>query len=339
MFQPKPLLRTLDAALRDLQHPKPSVRRSALEDLSRLATGEQRDRVLGAMTKALGEDADPALRAAAAVALADAGAEECVPSLLDAAGDAQERVRQMAVLALGELSPEGNKQVAALLERTLRSNSPALRFQALLAASRIGIGNWSAHLDRGADDADPKLRYLALRLIDEGWSRTDDLPSELSARVEGALNDADAQVRTAAALVAVQRRSELGRRRVAEALNAGLSLPAPEDEQVLIELAGEFGVNDAAPGLRRAAWGRFGMIPGRFAWQARVALARLGDEAARRTIRKGLASRNRDARTLAVAAVGEARWRELLPELERLAASEGADPDALADALRQLRGS
>ena len=71
------LPRTLDAALRDAGHAKLTVRMSALRDLGRLAAGPDRDHALGALVRALREDEAPAARGEAAVALADAKANEC----------------------------------------------------------------------------------------------------------------------------------------------------------------------------------------------------------------------------------------------------------------------
>jgi hypothetical protein len=80
----------------------------------------------------------------------------------------------------------------------------------------------------------------------------------------------------------------------------------------------------------------FGLVPGRFAWQARTALARLGDEAATKEIYRDLRSSRRDVRTLAVAAVGQARLTSARQELERLGDGDLVDADAVAEARRLL---
>ncbi len=336
VFAPRQLPRTLDAALRDLHDPKPNVRRSALNDLVRLAQTDGRRQALQAVVSVLQGDAEAPLRAAAAMALADAEASSEVPALLEAAEDRSEHVQQMALLALGELSPRGHTDVERVLRAALEHRSGALRFQALLGGQRV-VPGWDDAVVAAVDDPDEKIRYLAFRLLDESLPPDDALQPEVERACRRGLRDSDASVRVVAAMLGAARGLDEAKERLVEAINRGLRLAAPQDEQDAIELVGELGLSAAAPGLRRIARGVFGLVPGRFAWQARVALARLGDEAARKEIITGLDSRRRDVRTLAVAAVGQARLTSARSRLETLQRTERADPDALADALRLLR--
>jgi HEAT repeat protein len=74
-----------------------------------------------------------------------------------------------------------------------------------------------------------------------------------------------------------------------------------------------------------------------FAWQARVALARLGHDRARQGILKGLRAWTRDVRTLAVAAAGRARLTEARALIETMRGDpERADPEAVEVALGLL---
>ncbi len=335
VFLPKPLPRNIDAALRDVGDAKASVRRSALGDLARLAEGDSRPPALSAIHHVLSSDTDPDVRAAAAVALADAEDSESIAALIDAADDAQERVREMALLALGELCASGQKEVLPLLERSLQAGSAAVRFQAMVAAQRVGVPQWEQKLVAASRDADPKIRYLAFRLMEEYFAG-DRPPQFVLLRIVSALTDPEPEVSVAAAMLGAPAGLSAARKRLVVAVNSGTRLPAPEDEQALLELCGELRLQGALPGLRRAAWGRFGLIPGRFAWQAKVALARLGDPAARKQFARGLRSRNRDVRTLAVAAVGRARWNELRPELVRMQREGLAEEGALEEALALL---
>ncbi len=335
VFLPKPLPRNIDAALRDVRDTKLSVRRSALNDLARFAEGQSRSSALEAIQEALLSDVDADVRADAAVALADVDGREALPALLEAASDAHERVREMALLAIGELSPPEHREVVPLLERNLQAGSSAVRFQALVAAQRVGLPQWEQKLVAASRDADPKIRYLAFRLMEEHFDG-ERPPDFVLSRIVSALTDPEPEVAAAAAMLGAPSGLSAARKRLVDAINQGLRLPAPEDEQTLIELCGELSLDKAIPGLRRVAWGRFGLVPGRFAWHAKVALARLGDAAARRQLQRGLHSRNRDARTLAVAAVGRARWVELRPELERMQRAGLAEPEALTEALELL---
>ena len=98
------------------------------------------------------------------------------------------------------------------------------------------------------------------------------------------------------------------------------------------------GFESARPGLeRRAFGGLLGLRRDPFAWHARVALARMGHERACREILGELGARDRDLRTLAVAAAGRAR---LSAARDRIASMRGrealADPDAVDEALAAL---
>jgi len=79
-------------------------------------------------------------------------------------------------------------------------------------------------------------------------------------------------------------------------------------------------------------------VPDRFAFQARIALAKLGDRRAIETILRDLSAWNRDARTLAVVAAGRARLAEAKPLLESMRGKAGrAEPEAVEAALQELQ--
>src|SRR6478752_1814855 len=106
LFKLAALPRTLRAALADVQHSSPQVRRSAVRDLTRFGEEPERSTAVAALQKALG-DSDADVRADVILAFCDLGEHGVVPDLLRLLGDVQPRVRQMALLGLGELaSPE-----------------------------------------------------------------------------------------------------------------------------------------------------------------------------------------------------------------------------------------
>src|SRR5450432_1396408 len=113
MFGIRSLPRTLEAALRDMRHAKNETRISALRDLVRLAETEHRPRALSALCEVMGSDADLHVRAAAALALGDAGAKESREELLSAARFAPLAVREMALAALGEIAEPCDDAVLA----------------------------------------------------------------------------------------------------------------------------------------------------------------------------------------------------------------------------------
>lgn len=335
MFGLQPLPRTLGAAVRDVRDPKPQVRISALRDLSRHA----QDRVpeaLAALTCALRDDAAEQVRAEAALAIADAGAEPCVEALLDAIEhDVSARVRQLSLVAVGELGGSNAPRAERVVEGLLHSSLPELRFQAIIAWYRVKGEAALPRLFDGCRDPDAHIRYVCFRLLEEHWlGRT---PAEQGLDLaRAALDDAECSVRLAAAILLAHHADPSGTRVLVDAINGAAPLEHPEDEQAAVELAGNLGLADAVPGLQRRAWGVLGRDPSRV-WHARVALARLGDERARSAIARGLRAWTRDTRTLAVAAAGKAGLRELRSQIQLMRGDERrADPQAVEDALRLL---
>jgi HEAT repeat protein len=339
VFVPSPLPRRTSAALRDAQDSKSWVRLSAVNDLVRLAHGEDRAPVLAALEQVLLRDSEAKLRAAAAVGLADVEAVSSVSVLLEALADPVLRVRQMVLLAIGELSPPGSTRCNDAIRRELSSTAPELRFQALLAAARVKIADLVDSLCRALRDADSHVRYVALRLIDEHVADATCEPSDetrLRRSAEPCLADPDAAVRVAAALLLAPQGGESARQVLVEAINSGLKLPAAVDEQALIEMIGDLALTQALPGLRRQARGWFGFSTGPYAWQAKVALAQLGEPRAVQEVARGLKSSRRDVRSMSVVAAGRARLSYLRPELEHLAETQTVDSELVTTALELI---
>jgi len=102
-------------------------------------------------------------------------------------------------------------------------------------------------------------------------------------------------------------------------------------------LCTELGLNAARPGLAARAWGGWLGSASPLAFQARVALARLGDERARAQILRGLSAWSRETRTRAVAAAGQARLEAARARLLQMRGDERqADPESVIEALRAL---
>lgn len=339
MFRVPLLPRTLDAALRDLGSTKPAVRVEAVRQLVPHAEGA-RDAVLGGLTGALA-DAAPEVRAAAATALADLGAKEAVPRLLALAEDGEVRVREMVFAALGEL---GDERALPAVQGALSDPAAPVRFQATIAFPRLTTSGNDARnaLLRRTSDEDPLVCHVALRMLEE---ELDEVPTALDARITARatklLGHEAPRVRVAAAILLARSGDTSGNAVLVSVAKGTLITDQGEDEAEAIELCGRLGLEAAREGLaKRAFRRRLGLFPDRFAWHAKVALARLGDGRAEAELTRDLDARDRDARTLAVAAVGRAR---LLALRERLAAHESdpafADPDALREALALLSGT
>lgn len=338
MFTPSPLPRTLAAAMRDVEHKKLEVRLSAVRDLGRLAAAPD-EQAIATLLRTLSSDPSPTVRAEAAMALADAGAKPAIEGLLGARRDEHPRVRQMAVLALGEVASESDQEACRAIEQTLSSDEPELRFQALVALHHAAPERAQPAVLEALDDEDAHIRYVALRILEERWveERAPAAPEHVLERARDALEDADSAVRLAAAILLARAGDRSGSDVIVAAIDTGIGARELEDAQTAIELSGELGLTAARRGLERRAWGLFGMSRDPFAWQARVALARLGDARARRGIIRGLSAWTRDARTLAVAAAGRARLEEARSALEAMRGDGArADPDAVEEALAQL---
>ncbi len=338
MFGLEQLPRTLAAARRDLAHRRRHVRLSVVNDLVRLSQPDRAERgeALTLLGKLVADDSDPEVQARAAIGLADGEAgQEQIAVLLTAARSEHVGVAEMALAALREISPAGEPRVTRLVASLARSEHGALRFQAVGAAARLldepaFLGIFEAALA----DADAKVRGHALRVASERFG--DELPSGVRRQARPALADQERWVRLAAAILLAPCGEEGASSVLVDAVNQGWKVPAPEDEQVIIELVGELELSDALPGLRRHARGWLGIVPGRFAWQAQVAMARLGDEGARRAITAGLGSRQFHVRAASALAVGRARLHGLRANVEALAREGKLEPEVLERVLEDL---
>ena len=338
MFGPTPLRRTLEAARRDLRHRHEHVRLSAVEDLA-LSAGttavEQASRLLVGV---LQQERSAVVRARAASALADLGAHGCVDELCAAASDPDPKVQQMALLALGELAPRGHPSAQRVLDGPLRAGAPALRFQALIAATRLREDRGRVAVVAAMGDEDEELRELAFRLAEEDDRSSDEPTASVAlSRAREALDDPSLTVALAAALFLLSRHDECGRSRIVAAIGRRGRRLRVEDRADAIRSAGERGWQEAVEALTGLARGWLGLRSDGLAWHARVALARLGDPWACQSIERDLRSWNRDTRTLAVAAAGQARLTRSRSTLLSMRGDDTrADPDAVREALRLI---
>jgi hypothetical protein len=370
MYGWSPLPRNLGAALRDVQSPKARVRLSAVADLARWADGEEREQIIAALVRLLGSDPDLEVQAAAALALADVDAVEGLPALIAAAETGAPRLCQMSLLAIGELAAPAHPGALEVVRTALDSGAPALRFQALVAAHRLfEDGDLQPRLSRALGDVEAKVRYIACRIVEERYfsaarAAAAALPAAASpdaillpapgASLPAAraplpaaaglldafaarLSDSDPGVALAAAVALAGSGSEPARSLLVAMLNRPARGLALEDEQAAIELCAELGLTAARPGLAARAWSSLWGGTSPLAFQARVALARLGDARAQQQILRALSAFRRTTRLRAVAAAGQARLQAARPRLLEMSEDERqADPESVALALRAL---
>jgi HEAT repeat protein len=341
MYVWSPLPRSLAAALRDGAHPKPRVRLSAIADLSRWAAEEEGQPCLARLMGMAAEDPEIDVRAAAVLALANVEAGSALPVLLEAARSDAARVRQMALVALGELAPAGDAAALDVVRAAFDSEAPALRFQALVAAGRLfDSDELTARLEQALAEQEPHSRYIACRIIEERFFANDSVGeaqrAELERRLVPLLDDQDRDVALAVAVLLAPRGVEAARAALIDGLNRRRSFAYVDDEQAAVELCAELRLDGALPGLRARAFG--GVFPGAspVEFQARVALARLGDERACQQIMRGLSSWNRRVRAQCVAAAGLARLEAARPRLLQMRGGRDIDQASVAEALEAL---
>jgi HEAT repeat protein len=333
-----PLPRTLGAALRDVGHARPDVRHSSIRDLTRLASaGEGRGEALAALERVLGGDRSAALRGEAAVALADADAVESMEALGRALGDADARVRQLAMLAFGELGTPGNAAHVEQARALLDVQEAPVRFQALIAFARLSPEGAEPVLFAALGDGDEEVRAMALRLMDARYAAGEVPPAHVLARARAALADTASQVRASAALFLLTRGEKDAERVLVGVIDGSVLAGNASDLVSAIELAASEKLTKAVPALRRRAFGPLGLRSDSVSWHALVALATLGDERARNTILRGLSAWTRHARTLSVLAAGRAG---LVAARARIDGFRGrparADPAVVDEALAAL---
>lgn len=338
MFRAPALPRTLEAALRDVSSAKPAVRADALRELCNYG-GERREQVIRALEGALRDDAAPPVRSAAALGLADLEAREALPTLLVAVEDDDPHVRQMAITALGELA---DPRATERLRRALADARPEVRFQAVIAFPRVCVSRADAveALVRMTHDADPLVCQIALRMAEELAAAEGEVDAAVLARARALVVDGPASVRAAAAVILARGGDEsaVGHDVLVRVVACELETTDGEDEAAAIELCGELGLQAARAALERRAFGGVvGLFRDRFAWHARVALARMGHVRATQAILRELGGWSREGRTLAVAAAGKARLVEARALISAMRGDAGrADPDAVEEALLAL---
>ena len=337
MFAPKQGPRNFAAALRDLDHPKADIRASAVRDLRHHAEDRRADTV-AALARLLG-DPHALVRAAAAETLTDVRGKEALDALI-ATVDADDHmeVRQMALMAIGAI---GDPRACAAIERALDDDAAPVRFQALIAYARCADrSRAAAALVEATHDDDPLVCHIDLRMAEDLADDDDDAPADpaIVARCRELLGHDDPVVRVAAAIIRARAGERDGRPVLLAVIDGTLETSQAEDEAAAIELAGELGLKEAIkPLLRRAFGGPLRIGGDRFSWQARVALASIGNGRAVQWIHSELGAWTRERRTLAVAAAGRARLVEARPALEAMRGDPSrADPDAVEEALAAL---
>jgi HEAT repeat protein len=349
MLGPPLLPRNLEASVRDLASTKPETRASAIVDLVRHARGEDavRERAVPLLIQRL-EDEHPHVRAAAAVALGDLLANDAVTALLVTVEDDDAHVRQMALNALGEI---GDARALPRLRRSLKDGRPEVRYQSIIAFARVADrdgGLAASEVDdalfEAVNDADDAVRHIALRVAEERLDDGKKPDSRLVARARALVDVRDAtspHVALVAAILLAKAGDDRGRDlvlRVVRGEKIAGHTPDKEDERAAVELAGELGLTEAASHLERRTWGIARFVKDTCPFHARIALARMGHDRAKKEILEELTSTRKEVLAGAVVSAGRARMTETRDTIAKLTA-HAVDPELTRDALAQLDGA
>lgn len=337
MLGPPPLPRTLEASVRDVASARAEVRASAIGDLVSHARGsaDVRARALPLLAARLTDEA-PRVRAAAAVGLGDLAATEHVTALLVAIEDDDAHVRQMALNALGEIK---DPRALPRLRRSLRDGRPEVRYQALIAFTRVTADDEeieAALLDAASDDDDAVV-HIAFRLAEERLDAGKSPGERLLARARTLLGGGAPPLALVAAILLGKAGDPSAKPLIADVVSGKRSGPSPdrEDERAAVELAGELGLRDSIPALERRAFGLGRWVKDTSAFHARIALARMGHPRASAEILRDLESNRRDVRSAAVVAAGRARLVRARDAIAVLTASS-VDAELTREALALL---
>lgn len=337
LFPPGP--RSEAAAWRDLDSSNHGVRAEAIGDVIRHAAHqlEQRPRLVAALERLL-VDESAHVRATAAMGLGEVQGHEALPRLLMAVDDDDEQVRQMALRALGDVA---DPRAVPRLTRALRDDRAEVRYQGIIALGKVcqDIPLVEGALGQAMADADPAVRYMAVRVAEECAVRWDRLLGEgLRHHVRERLRDDHVDVVAAAAVLLVGQGEASSLELLAEIVRTGKlhgrAVPV-EEEQAAVELCGLAGQSDLIPHFERRAFGLARFVRETCPWQALASLARLGHSRATERLKRALRSQKPMDVQSAVYIIGRLRLTMFAEDLERLSVDE-VDDELRREALGHL---
>jgi HEAT repeat protein len=335
---------TFAAALRDVNAKAQQARLAAAERLAQADEHELSDAVRGLC--AISADREAIVRAAGLRGLGEIAAREQDPdasvpitqpsaladdeAVLEALAQRMEDtspiVREVATIALGQV---GGPRCHRMLERALRSEHPAVRFQALAGYVETSDSAQPRRVIALLSDTDAEVRGQAARALATLISVAPDARPAVIAALKGALEDTSPRTRAEAALALA---------RLGDASGSALFAVALEDPTLrgeTLEAIAALSLTSHADLIARIARNVFTTAFDRIAI-ART-LARLGDGRGVELLRAALGGLRTAPRLLAVQAIGELGLAELGPEVAKLVERpRGVDATTLVGALGAL---
>lgn len=241
-------------------------------------------------------------------------------------GDTSPIVREVAAIALGQL---GGARAHRALAEALRSEHPAVRFQALAGYVETSTDAEPRKVIALLRDADPEVRAQAARALATLIDAAPHAKAAMIAALRELLTDGAPRARAEAALALAKLGDASGR----EALGGALEDPTLRGEA--LEAIATLSLTDYAGVIARIAANIFTSPFDRIA--VARALIHLGDPRGRELLSAALAGFRALPRVLAVQAIGELGLAELAPEVAKLAErSRGVDASTLVGALGAL---
>lgn len=324
---------TFQAALRDVNAKTRDARIAAAERLARCEQEELRAATDALCT--LTRDVLPVVRVAAVRALGmlelDADASTARDTLrvigralVEKLDDRDPRVREQAMVALGQLGDSGDETIQHALEHGLASAYPEVRFQALAGYVETVRHAQPDKVSALLGDADAEVRGQAARAL--GHFSQAEAGSALLNSLRAALADASLRVRNEAALAL----AKLGDRACSDALGPALDDATLRHEA--LDAIGALGLRAHTERVAAMARWVFGSAVDRLA--AARALVRLGDPRGVETLRAALRGYRSGHRVLALQITLDLRLAELGEDLAHLAQRpRAAERGLLAEAL------
>jgi len=194
-----------------------------------------------------------------------------------------------------------------------------------------------ALLDATQDD-DDAIVHIALRLTEERLDAKKAADNRMVVRANALLGSPSSHVALVAAIVLAKAKDARGHDLVLKVVRGekvGGQIADKEDERAAVELAGELGLREAIPHLEKRVWGLARFVRDTCPFHARIALARLGHERAKKEILDELGSAKSEVRSGAVVSAGRAHLLEAKPQIDRLTEAS-VDADLLKDAKASL---
>ena len=248
-------------------------------------------------------------------------------------------------MALGELADIGSREAIGVALDATGSALPALRYQGLVTLRKLKQADALDDLLSKTTDEDPEVRWVAIRLIDELWfpqsTRTASPPAlngpsaTVLNRLRPVMQDAVPRVAVAALLLLARLSDASAIDKLPTLLSSASYKLELQDEEAVIDLIGQFNLVHAKMDLERRAWRWFWEGP--VTWNARVALAQMGDARARQAILQCLNSNSPLKCARAIEAVGRIGLEDGRARLQFLLANPSAyDVETIRAALDSL---